>query len=839
MDLTIGNIKRYCMALVLVTAAFMVRFAIEKMVGTELSPFITFYPTIMFIALVFGVGPGLAGTAAALFLMDCLIFTPHTLGHFSFGEGVSLMFFAGTCAFICLVAHRYRTIQFHMEELVAERTEKLSRVKNEWERTFDNVPDLIAIMDNHHRMVRVNHAMANCLNMTPEQCVGKVCYTVIHGTTVPPGFCPHARSMSDLAEHEAEVCEPILGGNYLVTTTPLFDQQGEVYASVHVARDITALKRTEAALREREKQLKLFIEHAPAALAMFDREMRYLCLSKRWRNDYGLDDRDLLGVSHYELFPEISETWREAHCRGLAGEVLRADADCFEHADGAVQWVRWEIRPWYDAVGDIGGIVIFAEDISERKQAEDELKKAHQELEQRVADRTDALAKTVESLLAEILERKQAEENLQRLNRLYDVLSETNQSIVRVRDRESLFQDFCRIAVENGGFLLCWTGLLDDVSGRLQVTAASGATAYLDDVRITAGEEPEGAGPTGLAIRNGTYYVCNDFQHDPRTRPWHENGRTYGICSSASIALKEESRVIGALTVYAGETDFFDQQMVELLQQMGTDISFAIDNLNREKGRREMEQALLRETTERLKAVEALRRQEHILIQQNRNAAMGEMIGNIAHQWRQPLNTLGLYTQRLAIFYGSPGFNKEFLDTSVAKSMEIIQYMSRTIDDFRNFFSTEREKSEFKADDAVHKALMLVEASFNESHIAIDREVREETVIYGFPNEYAQVLLNLFVNARDAMIERKVEHPRLKISIGAAQGSSVVTVSDNAGGIPVAIMDKIFDPYFTTKGPQQGTGIGLFMSKTIIENNMGGRLSVHNTGEGAEFRIEV
>jgi len=239
------------------------------------------------------------------------------------------------------------------------------------------------------------------------------------------------------------------------------------------------------------------------------------------------------------------------------------------------------------------------------------------------------------------------------------------------------------------------------------------------------------------------------------------------------------------------------------------------------------------------KAVEEVRLKDQLLILQDRHATMGEMIGNIAHQWRQPLNTLGLFTQRLGFFYGSPRFNKEFLDTSIAKSMEIIQYMSRTIDDFRYFFSTEREKSEFSINEAFKMALSLVEASFKERGINIDREESGEVVVYGYSNEYAQVLLNILINARDAMNERTSESPCLKIYIGTEHGVSVLTISDNGGGIAENIIGKIFDPYFTTKGPQMGTGIGLFMSKTIIENNMGGRLTVRNTEVGAEFRIEV
>ncbi len=151
--------------------------------------------------------------------------------------------------------------------------------------------------------------------------------------------------------------------------------------------DITARKLAAEDLRESEERFRLFVEHAPAALAMFDREMRYLHVSHRWRTDYGLGDRDLRGTSHYEVFPEVPERWKEAHRRGLAGEVLRGDEDRFARADGSVQWESWEIRPWYDRTGGIGGIVIFTENITERVQAEQDLRRKDEELSeaQRIA----------------------------------------------------------------------------------------------------------------------------------------------------------------------------------------------------------------------------------------------------------------------------------------------------------------------------------------------------------------------------------------------------------------------------------------------------------------------
>lgn len=234
-----------------------------------------------------------------------------------------------------------------------------------------------------------------------------------------------------------------------------------------------------------------------------------------------------------------------------------------------------------------------------------------------------------------------------------------------------------------------------------------------------------------------------------------------------------------------------------------------------------------------------LRAKDEILLLQSRHAAMGEMIANISHQWRQPLNILGMQLQQLQLFYDMGQFNKELLEKNVAGSMEIIKHMSNTIDYFRNYFKPESEKSEFKVQESINSSLSLLEGSLKNPLIDVEVIVKNDPVIYGFPNEFVQVLLNIINNARDAFIERNVSNPKVNIKIFREDRSVVITVADNAGGIHEDIINKVFDPYFTTKGPQQGTGVGLFMSKAIIENNMCGRITARNAADGAEFRIEV
>jgi two-component system, chemotaxis family, CheB/CheR fusion protein len=256
----------------------------------------------------------------------------------------------------------------------------------------------------------------------------------------------------------------------------------------------------------------------------------------------------------------------------------------------------------------------------------------------------------------------------------------------------------------------------------------------------------------------------------------------------------------------------------------------------------ELEQTYLRletETGERIHTMEELRRKDQMMIQQSRMAAMGEMLGNIAHQWRQPLNVLGLQVQELRASYKLGSFSEQLLDASVSRVMEIIQHMSQTIDDFRDFLLVDKIKQVFKVDEVIRKSVTLIEAGLREHNIALDISSTGTPRINGHPNQFGQVMINILMNARDAFLEHP-QNPRcITVRSWEENGKAVVTVADTAGGIRQEIIGKIFDAYFTTKPLGKGTGVGLFMSNAIIEKSMGGRLTARNLDGGAEFRIEV
>ncbi|MDD2308496.1 MAG: DUF3365 domain-containing protein [Desulfuromonadaceae bacterium] len=279
-------------------------------------------------------------------------------------------------------------------------------------------------------------------------------------------------------------------------------------------------------------------------------------------------------------------------------------------------------------------------------------------------------------------------------------------------------------------------------------------------------------------------------------------------------------------------------------KQMEHEIFEQTKQLEEEVAEREAAQANLEELNRSLEnrinlAVAEMRQKDQALIQQGRLASMGEMINNIAHQWRQPLNNVGLIIQNLQFSFDAGAMTHDELKQEINTAMDVIIHMSRTIDDFRNFFRKDKQKGEFVVSKIVHRALEFVSAALSKHGIEVALEENEAVTADGYQNEYAQVLLNILSNTREACIERCTAAPRIQIRITAENGHSVVYIRDNCGGIAAEIMPKIFDPYFTTRAPDKGTGIGLYMSKVIIEQNMGGNLTAGNTEDGVEFRIEV
>ena len=234
-----------------------------------------------------------------------------------------------------------------------------------------------------------------------------------------------------------------------------------------------------------------------------------------------------------------------------------------------------------------------------------------------------------------------------------------------------------------------------------------------------------------------------------------------------------------------------------------------------------------------------LEQQEKLLLIQTRNSQMGEMLNMIAHQWRQPLSAISSIINNVQIKLVMKDYNEEFLIAQSSQVENLLQHLSKTISDFRRFFLPDKQKTSFLIQTTIDKSLEIIQPSIDLSKINILVNNTSSIEIKSFENEIQQVILNVLKNSHDALILKDVESPKIEINCFDKDNKVYIQISDNAGGIKPSVIENIFDPYFTTKDNTNGTGLGLYMSKVIIEEHCKGSITARNSDEGAIFQIEL
>ena len=229
--------------------------------------------------------------------------------------------------------------------------------------------------------------------------------------------------------------------------------------------------------------------------------------------------------------------------------------------------------------------------------------------------------------------------------------------------------------------------------------------------------------------------------------------------------------------------------------------------------------------------------QQEFLTHQSKLASMGEMIGNIAHQWRQPLTHLSYIMMNLKTAFEKDKLTSEYFNRKSIEAKNQLEFMSHTINDFRGFFKVSKEKELFSLKIAIDEVINLLSASLNSYEIEVKFTYEKDIEIMSLRGELLQVLFNILNNAKDEFIRRETSNPKININLYKEKENTLIEISDNAGGIKTEILEKVFEPYFTTK--DKGLGIGLYMSKMIIEKNIAGKLNVWNQKEGALFSIKI
>ncbi len=233
------------------------------------------------------------------------------------------------------------------------------------------------------------------------------------------------------------------------------------------------------------------------------------------------------------------------------------------------------------------------------------------------------------------------------------------------------------------------------------------------------------------------------------------------------------------------------------------------------------------------------REKDALIVRSSRLAALGGLISNIAHQWRQPLNAIAIMVQDVKDTYDDNCLTSEYIDKIVTRSMGEINYMSHTIDSLAHFFRPEHEKKFFSIKNIINKTAEIIIASLSSLNIKLELNISDNASVFGYENEFGQVMLSIIENAKDAIQKSNIENGQITITTKNIEDECVIYIKNDGAPIEESIIEKIFDPYFTTKHSSQGTGLGLYMAKMIIEQNMGGSIDVNNIEGGVEFIIRL
>ena len=236
-----------------------------------------------------------------------------------------------------------------------------------------------------------------------------------------------------------------------------------------------------------------------------------------------------------------------------------------------------------------------------------------------------------------------------------------------------------------------------------------------------------------------------------------------------------------------------------------------------------------------------LESQHSIIVQQSKSAAMGEMISMIAHQWRQPLQAVSLLAQKIPITKMlDEELTDEFIDATVTDIMSQLNYMSNTIDDFRNFFKPDKQKEDISVKTIIDQTIEFLAYMVKVDNIDLKIDIKDNPILNTYTNEIVQVLINIIKNARDILIEKiDVDHRSIFVKTYQEDRYCIIEIQDNAGGIEEDIIEKVFEAYFSTKSNKNGTGLGLYMAKTIIVNHCHGDIVARNKNDGALFTISL
>lgn len=599
------------------------------------------------------------------------------------------------------------------------------------------------------------------------------------------------------------------------------------------------------ALQEREEQLRLSVKHSPAAIAMLDRDMKYLVVSLRWMEDYRLGTEPIIGRSHYDVFPEIPPHWVEIHHRCLAGAVEKCDDEKFVRLDGSTDWIRWEIRPWHLADGAIGGIIIFSEDITRRKQAEMTLRASEAKFRTLIESASDGILVTDTS--GALLEVNAAACQLLGFPR-EELLRMGFVGVVAHGETQRILHEVSRLS-EGEVMRSEWTCRRKDGSHFLaEVSATVLPNGHLqcimrDITQRKLAEEKIREQASLLDKAQDAIIVCAPENFG--ILYWNRSAeRLYGW--KMNEALNHSQREL----LNRDSAQFLI--VVKALEEHG---EWAGELIQHDKSGRavvvESRWTLIRDTNGRPKSILSIntditeRKQlEQQFLRAQRMESIGTLAGGIAHDLNNVLAPIVMSIELLKLQEKSQQ-KQGILETIESSAQRGADLVKQVLSFARG---VEGRQLAVQVGHLIKEIEKIADETFLKT-ISVRSDIASGLwLVQGDPTQIHQVLLNLCVNARDAMPgggsllisaqNSMMDEQCAAMTPGACPGPYIhIMVEDNGSGMPPEVMERIFEPFYTTKDIGKGTGLGLSSVLAIVKSHHGFMRVESEVGKGTRFHV--
>jgi two-component system sensor histidine kinase/response regulator len=635
----------------------------------------------------------------------------------------------------------------------------------------------------------------------------------------------------------------------------------------NVARRVA--EATGAALRESQERLQLLIDHAPASLAMFDRAMRYLAVSQRWRDDYGLGDRTLLGQSHYEIFPEIGPDLKAIHQRGLTGEIVSTAVDRFERADGSVQWLHWEMRPWHAHDGSVGGIVIFSEDITARRQAEEERFQMSEALRQSGQPLLLADAQTRITYVNPAFTRlfgygldELAGQPVSALAPPAAAAQEQHEEVTRqVETRGHWSGELERVAREGTLIPAAVTvSPIEDHAGKrigfvasyLDLRPLRERDAMLRKLSMAVEQSPENIAITD--VNANIEYVNEAFVRQTGYSRAELIGQNPRVLHSGKTPPQTYADLWDALThgrSWQGEfhnqrkdgSEYVEHATITPIRQRDGSVTHyvAVKEDITEKMRMNRELDSYRHHLEELVDTRTAELEQARGNAESANRAKSAFLANMSHEIRTPLNAIMGFTHLLRTGEATSA-QRDKLD----KVIDASRHLLRVINDILDLSKIEAgrltlEATDFALDRLIDNLVSMIGSKLREKHleIAVERDANLPPVLVGDATRLSQALLNYLSNAVKFTEYGSITVRLARVAETPDDVEVRFEVADTGIGIDPEVLAGLFEAFtqadVSTARRFGGTGLGLAITRKLAQL-MGGKVGADSTaGAGSRF----